>query len=111
MRMDRSCGCRYPYPRKLGRVGRAGSLHQILGIYGGPEGTVVGNEFGDEFMQAGLEYLVHSAVLQPGADGARLTLRCSLAAIGGGDQVAEAHQVAVAACERARHLLVEDKEV
>src|SRR5215470_18676490 len=107
MRMDHSCGCRYPYPASWGRIRRAGSLHQILGIYGGPERTVVGNEFGDEFMQAGLKYLVHPAVLQAGADGAGLTLRLALAAIGGGDRVAEAHQVFVAARQRARHLLIE----
>src|SRR5438093_7864564 len=102
MRMDCSCS-RQPT--------LAGSLQQILGIYRAPERIVVGNEFADELMQAGLEYLVHPAVLQAGADGAGLTLRLSLAAVGGGDQVAEADQVEVAARQRARHLLVEDKEV
>src|SRR5215468_2144777 len=87
------------------------SLHQILGIYRGPERIVVGNEIGDELMKARLEYLLHPAVLQPGADGAGLTLRLSLAAIGSGDQVTKAHQVDVAARQRTRHLLVEDKEV
>src|SRR5258708_2877704 len=111
MRMDCSCGCPLPTLPLAGEDREGGSLLQILGIYRRPERTVVGNEFGDEFMQAGLEYLLHPAVLQPRADGAGLALRETLAAIGGGNQVAEAHQVFVAACQRARHLFVENKKV
>ena len=75
------------------------------------ETVVVVDEGADELVQAGLENLVHAAVLQPGADAAGLALRRALPAVVAGDAVEVLHQILVAACERARHLLVEDEQV
>ena len=58
-----------------------------------------------------LENLLHAAVLEPGADGARLALGRALAAIGAGDVVEIEHEVLVAARERARHLVPQDQQV
>src|ERR1043165_1984190 len=54
---------------------RSLASHQILLRYGGAERVVVGDELADELVQAALEDFVHAAVLQAGADGARLALR------------------------------------
>src|SRR5438046_1457606 len=75
------------------------------------EPAVVVDEVADEFMQAGLENFFHPAVLQARADGARLALGRTLAAVGARDQVEVLHQVAVAACERTRHVVLEHEEV
>src|ERR1700733_3634991 len=86
-------------------------LHQILCADRGAERAVIGNELADELVQAGLENLLHPAVEQPRPDGTGLTLRLALAAIGGRDRIAEAHQVLVAACERTRQLRIEDEKI
>ena len=73
--------------------------------------VVGGDELADELVQALLEDLLHAAVLKPGADRAGLPLRRALAAIGLRDVVEVLHQIAVAARERARHLVLEDEQV
>ena len=72
---------------------------------------IVGDELADELVQAALENLLHSAVLDPCADGAGLPLRRSLAAIGASDVIEVLHHITVAARERARHLVLEDEQV
>jgi hypothetical protein len=78
---------------------------------GGAEPVVVGDEAADELVQAALENLVHPAVLQPGADAARLALRGTLAAVSARDVVEIAGQILATARQRPRHLLVEDQQV
>src|SRR5687768_4818325 len=72
---------------------------------------VISNEFLDEFMDAMLEDIVHMAVFKPVADAAGVALRGALAAIGDADLVEVPHQIAVAACQRARQRIVEDQQI
>ena len=58
-----------------------------------------------------LENVIHVAVLEAVADAAGVALRGALAAIGDADLVEIAHEVAVAARQRARQRVVEDEEV
>ena len=62
-------------------------------------------------MDAVLEDIVHMAVFKPVADAAGVALGGALAAIGDADLVEVAHQIAVAACQRARQRVVEDQKV
>src|SRR6266702_6256502 len=75
------------------------------------EASVIRNEFLDELMEAVLEDIVHMAVLEPVADTAGVALGGALAAIGDPDLVEIAHQIAVAARQRARQRVVEDQKV
>src|SRR5690242_5569284 len=84
---------------------------QILLADGRAEAVVVDHELADELVQAALEYIVHAAVLEPGADLASEPLRYALAAVGARDVVEILHQILVTACERARHLVVENEQV
>ena len=62
-------------------------------------------------MHAVLEDIVHVAVLKTIAHAAGVALRGALAAIGDADLIKIAHQIAVAARQRARQRLVQDQEV
>src|SRR5581483_11701683 len=75
------------------------------------EPRIVRDELLDEFVHAVLEDVVHVGVLQPVADAAGMTLRGTLAAIGDADLVEIAHEIAVAARERARQRVIEDEQV
>src|SRR4051794_17289487 len=75
------------------------------------EPAIVQNEFLDEFMHAVLEDIVHVAVLETVADAAGVALGGALAAVGDADLVEVAHQVAVAARQRARQRLVQYQKV
>src|SRR5258707_4725905 len=72
---------------------------------------VIRNEFLDELMDAVLEDIVHMAVFKPVADAAGVALGGALAAIGNADLVEVAHQIAVAARQRARQRVVQDQKV
>src|SRR5258708_3518258 len=117
----RTCGDT-PHPRPLptasrregGRVHkrrRIGQLHQspsnqiLLGDDFAEPG-IVRDELLDEFVHAVLEDVVHVAVLQPVANAAGVALCRALAAIGHPDLVEIAHQIAVAARQRARQRVV-----
>src|SRR5438445_7830401 len=67
---------------------------------------IVRDEFLDEFVDAMLENVIHVAVLEAVADAAGVALRGALAAIGDADLVEIAHEVAVAARQRARQRVV-----
>src|SRR5208282_6212046 len=86
-------------------------LQQILLRYGGSEPVIVFDEFVDEFMQPVLENLLDPTVLQSPADGPRLALRRSLAAVGFGDAIEVLHQVLIAACERPRHFVPQYEQI
>src|SRR5262245_4847040 len=87
------------------------ALDQVLLGNSGAEAVVGVNEVLDEFVQPALENLLHAAVLDLGASGAGLALGGTLAAIGARDVVEVLHQIAVAGCERARQLILEDQQV
>src|SRR5215831_19508922 len=86
-------------------------LQEILIGDRGPEPVVVGDEPADEFVQAALEDLVDTAVLEPRADRTGLALRGALAAVSIGDVVEITDKVLIAARERTRHLVVEHQQV
>src|SRR5215472_15255394 len=71
------------------------------------EPRIVRDELLDELVHAVLEDVVHVGVLEPVADAAGVALGRTLAAIGNADLVEIAHQIAVAARERARQRVVE----
>src|SRR3977135_192998 len=75
------------------------------------EPAAIRNEFLDEFMHAMLENIIHVAVFEAIADAAGVALRGALAAIGDADLIEIAHQIAVAARQRARQRIVEDQKV
>ena len=83
---------------------RSSTLMAELFGNGGAQRVLLGNEFADEFVQAALKDAVHLAVLQPGADAARLALGRALPAVGAGDLVEIAHHRLVARSERSWHL-------
>src|SRR5215207_1175244 len=87
------------------------SLNQILPGDDLTEPRVIRNEFLNELMDAVLEDIVHMAVFKPVADAAGVALRGALAAVGDTDLVEVAHQIAVAARQRARQRVVEDQQV
>jgi hypothetical protein len=62
-------------------------------------------------VDAVLENVVHVAVLEAVADAAGVALPGALAAIGDTDLVEIAHQIAVAARQRARQRVVEDQQI
>src|SRR5215471_857542 len=86
-------------------------LDQILVGNCGPEPVVVGDEPANEFVQAALEDLVDTAVLEPRADRTGLALRRAVAAVSIGDVVEITDEVLIAARERTRHLVVEHQQV
>src|SRR5882757_11263457 len=98
-------------PNRISCEGPEASSNQVLPGDDFAEPAVVGDEFLNEFMHAALENVVHMAVFETVANAAGVALRGALAAIGDADLVEIAHQVAVAACERARQRVVEDQQV
>ena len=88
-----------------------GNSHQVLFRDGIAQPRIVRNELLNEFVQTALEQVVHVAVLEPVADAARVALRRTLTAVGDADLIEIAHQIAVAARQRARQRLVEDQKV
>src|SRR4249919_1997685 len=93
------------------RRGHTGASHQVLPADGRAEVIVVRYELFDEFMQAALENLLHPAVLQPRSDRPGLALGWALPAVGGGDGIAVADEIVITACERPRHLRIENEKV
>src|SRR6187399_76923 len=82
------------------------SLDQILLGDDLAEPAVIPDEFLDELMHAVLKNVVHVAVLEPVADAAGMALGGALAAIGDADLVEIAHQITIAAGQRARQRIV-----
>jgi hypothetical protein len=76
---------------------------------GGTEPIILGDELADEFVQSTLEDAVHAAILQAGADTARLALGRPLPAISAGDLVEIAHDRFVTRRKRARQSLAQDQ--
>jgi hypothetical protein len=51
------------------------------------QAVVLADEFADEFVQTSLKYSVHPVALKTRANTARMPLRRTLTAIGGGDRI------------------------